>query len=152
MCDIPVPMADDEKVVRALRQCHIRSGKLRENVFRPPPQKDRVSVMRHTHMGSDACKVKAQQIAQGDPKNPYEGLAAITVISIRMLGSEVQDSREGNFCGHADISHGIVVPAGEPPESPLSVELGKRVRAMKDQAKLFRDPAPAAEGWAGDVI
>jgi len=75
----------------------------------------------------------------GDVNNPYVGLAAIIVLSIRGVGSEVTDSRE-EFCGHAHISHGAVVPEGEPLEAALSL----RIRALSAKAKLLLEPTPDA--------
>jgi len=147
MCDIPVPVADEETVVRALRQCHVRKDKLRPNVFRAAPSTDQVSVMRHTYMKSDPCKAKAKEIAAGDQNNPYVGMAAIRVKSVRSLGSEVTDSREW-FCGHADISHGIVVPADEP-APPL---LALRIQELIGRARLLIDPEPNTEAWTGGQI
>lgn len=148
MCDIPVPVANEETLVRALRECHVnRKGKLKENVFRSPAGLDEVSVMRHTYMSSDACKAKGKEIAAGNPNNAYVGFAAISAASIRSLHSEVTDSRQ-EFCGHADISHGVVVPEGE----PLTPELNLRLRDLKDRAKLLMDPAPADDSWTGEGI
>lgn len=147
MCDIPVAVADQETIVRALRECHVRKGKLRDNVFRPVPGTDEVSVMRHTYMKSDACKTKAKEIASGDQNNPYVGMAAITVAAVRSNASQVTDSRE-EFCGHAHISHGLIVPEGEPLDAALSL----RIRALNAKAKLLLDPTPNAETWTGESI
>jgi hypothetical protein len=103
--------------------------------------------MRHTYMKSDPCKAKAKEIARGDQKNPYVGMAAIRVKSARSLGSDVTDSREW-FCGHADISHGIVVPADEPPDPLLTL----RIRALIGKARLLIDPDPNTEAWTGGEI
>jgi len=148
MCDIPIAVSDGETIVRALFECHVNKRKhmLRDNVFRPKPGSDKVSVMRHTYMKSRACKAKAKQIA-ADPTNPYVGLAAITVKVVRRLGSDVVDSRE-EFCGHADISHGIAVLADEPPDPVLTL----RIRALKENARLLIDPDPAVEEWSGEQV
>jgi hypothetical protein len=149
MCGIPVAVTNEETVVRALRECHIRKGKLRDNAFRASPGTDEVSVMRHTYLKSDFCKAKAKEIASGDPRNPYVGLAAITVESVRSVGSEVTDSRE-EYCGHAHISHGMVVPL--PAGEPLAPELIKRIRELNGKARLMIDPECNAEGWTGAQI
>jgi hypothetical protein len=154
MCDIPVAVSNEETVVRALRDCHVTKGRakrLKENVFRGLPGTDEVSVMRHTFVGSDFCKNKAKEIAGPDPNNPYVGFAAITVKAVRSVGSEVTDSRE-EFCGHAHISHGIIVPAEEPPDPVFSLLLGIRVRKLIDKARLVLDPEPNANTWTGEQI
>jgi hypothetical protein len=147
MCDIPAVVANEETVVRALRECHVRKGKLRDNVFRAVPGTDEVSVMRHSYMKSDSCKTKAKEIASGDPNNAYVGFAAITVESVRSLHSEVTDSRE-EFCGHAHISHGMIVP----PDEPLDPGLSLCIRAMNGKARLLIDPTPEGETWMGTEI
>ncbi len=98
-------------------------------------------------MKSDACKVKAKEIVGGDVHNPYVGFAAVSVASVRTLKSEVTDSRE-EFCAHAHISHGVVVPEGE----PLKPELNLRIRALNEKARLLLDPAPESEAWTGQAI
>jgi hypothetical protein len=149
MCDIPVAIANEETVVRALRECHIRKGKLRDNVFRASPGTDEVSVMRHTFLKSDFCKAKAREIASGDQRNPYVGLAAITVGSVRNAGSDVIDSRN-EYCGHAHISHGIAVPV--PAGEPLAPELIGRIRELNGKARLLLDREPNVEAWTGEQI
>lgn len=149
MCDIPVAVADEETVVRVvLNEIHWKKGKLRTNLFRGPGGKDEVSVMRHAHMKSDACKAKAKEIASGNPKFPYVGFAAITVESVRNTGSECHDSREGNYCGHAHISHGIPVPENE----PAPPELTMRIKELLQRARLILDPAPDVQTWTGEQI
>lgn len=151
MCDIPVAIANRETLVRALRECHVRKGKLRENVFRAPSGTDEVSVMRHTYMKSDSCKAKAREIASGDPNNPYVGIAALTAESVRGCGSEVTDSRKW-FCGHAHISHGVVVPANEPLDPEINLRISARIKALKDATSLLLDPEPDAGTWTGAEI
>ena len=148
MCDIPVVVANEETIVRGLRECHIKKkGQLRDNVFRSVPGTDEVSVMRHTYLQSDFCKAKTKEIAHGDANNPYVGLAAITVLSVRNVGSQVNDSRE-DFCGHAHISHGII----SMPEEPLDPRLIARLRALNSAARLLLDPSPDSDTWTGAAV
>jgi len=147
MCDIPVPVENRETIVRALRECHVRKGKLRNNVFRGRSGTDEVSVMRHTYLGSDACKKRGKEIASGDPDNPYVGIAAIPAECVRSAGSEVTDSRE-EFCGHSHISPGMVETPGEPPPPEL---LG-RLHRLVGLTRLLIDPDLATETWAGEQI
>lgn len=146
MCDIPVEVADEETVVRALRQVHLKKGKLRNSVFLARGV-DEVSVMRHTYMKSDACKAKAKEIFGESQSNPYVGLAAITVGNVRQCGSEVTDSRD-EFCGHAHISHGFVVPADEPPDPEFKI----RMQALTEKAVLLVDLEPGAKEWRGPQV
>jgi hypothetical protein len=152
MCDIPVPVDDQESIVRAILNIHLdEKGKLRANAFRPKPGSQDVSVMRHTHMGSEACRTKAKGIRPGAPNVTYRGLAAIQAGEIRYAGSEVVDSRdgEGHYCGHADITHGIVAP---PPGEPASPALMAKLQALRKAARYYADPAPENENWRGAPI
>lgn len=153
MCDLPIDIVNDEKIVRAvISPCHIKkNGKLKPAAFRSKPGTDEVSVIRQTHMGSDFCKAKARDIANGSPVNEYAGLAVMTAETIRALGSEVHDSRV-EFCGHAHISHGIVVPPDEPPESDTFVLVTERCRDFVNSAAYHPDPSPDSDVWMGPVI
>jgi hypothetical protein len=152
MCDIPLPVGDAEKIVRAVFSNHLKKEKLKEYVFHPGSGPDEVSVMRHTYLGSDKCKARALQIKPRNPALKYKGLAAIGVDAVRNSGSQVTDSRHV-FCGHAHISHGIQLP---PPEDPLHSELmlrlDDRLRVLKDLARFFPDPDPTSDGWTGEAI
>lgn len=149
MCDIPVPIHDRENIVRAILNVHLNpKGKLKTNAFRPKAGRDDVSVMRHTYMGSDACKAKAREIVRDNPKVQYQGLAVISAKQIRDADSEVIDSREGNYCGHAHISHGIIIPPDEPPDPALDAQL----RALRDAARYCPDPDPTNESWTGEYL
>jgi hypothetical protein len=151
MCDIPIAIDDQERIARAILNIHLNEkGKLKTNTFRPKPGKPDVSVMRHSYMGSDACKAKAKGIRSSSPNIEYKGLAVIGAKQIRNSGSEVTDSREGkdHYCGHADISHGSPPPPGEP-DDPMLVE---KLRALKNAARYYPDPDPSIEHWTGAQI
>jgi hypothetical protein len=151
MCDIPIPLQDSETIVRGILNIHVNDkGKLKSNAFRPKPETDEVSVMRHGYLGSDACKSKARELSK-DQVN-YQGLAVLLAREIRHAGSQVVDSREGNYCGHAHISHGIVIPRDEPLESPLNLALGERLRALRTVARYYADPEPLNEIWTGQPL
>jgi hypothetical protein len=151
MCDIPVPIADGETIVRGILNVHLgEKGKLKSNAFRPKAGTDEVSVMRHGHLGSDACKAKARELAHGQVT--YKGLAVLLAREIRDASSQVLDSREGNYCGHAHISHGFVVPRDEPPESPVNLALGEKLRALRDVARYYADPEPPNPAWTGQPL
>jgi hypothetical protein len=151
MCDIPVPIADGETIVRGILDIHVNEkGKLKSNAFRPRPETDEVSVMRHSYMGSDACKTKARELSHNQIN--YRGLAVLLAREIRDAGSQAIDSREGNYCGHAHISHGFIVPRDEPLESPLIISLVERLRALRSVARYYPDPEPSNEIWTGQLL
>lgn len=152
MCGLPLNIEDGEKIVRAIMcPSHVKNGKLKPAAFRSKAGTDDVSVIRHTHMASDFCKEKAQEIAANSHVNDYAGLAVLTAGSIRQTGSEVHDSRE-EFCGHAHISHGIVLPPGEPPESESFVLVTERCRDLLKVTIYHADLNPMAQGWSGPEI
>jgi hypothetical protein len=149
MCDIPIPVADDEKIVRVIMAGYVNKSNtaIKPRAFRSRPGTDEVSVIRHTYKGSDFCKASGRARS-----NEYVGLAVLLASRIRQAGSEITDSRE-DFCGHAHISHGIVAP---PPNEPLppqdNLALDRKVEALSLAALYHPDPAPDAAGWTGPAI
>jgi hypothetical protein len=56
MCDLPIEIADEEKIVRAIfyrPHIDLQKNRLKPAAFRSLPGIDEVSVIRHTYMGSD---------------------------------------------------------------------------------------------------
>jgi hypothetical protein len=149
MCDLPLHVGDQEQVVRAIFSNHVKNRTLQKNVFYD--RKDDVSVMRHTLIGSDECKKHSSEVRPQDPRITYKGFAVIGVKAVRDTKSKVTDSRDGNFCGHASISHGILLP---PDEDPLYAEqklaLDDRLRTLKSLARFIPDPDPSCETWTGE--
>src|SRR3990172_11119887 len=110
MCNLPVEIADSEKIVRAIMYpSHVdkSKGTLNSRAFRPRPCTDQISVIRQTHMGTDFCRSKGKEIAIKATHSTYVGLAVLTANQIRGVGAEVSDSRQ-EFCGHAHVGYGIV--------------------------------------------
>nr|MBV6629732.1 hypothetical protein [Oceanococcus sp. HetDA_MAG_MS8] len=147
MCDIPIEVLDDEKIIRTIKTPHHinKKLKLRPAAFRPPPERDDLSVMRLDHMGADGCKNKSKEIAG----ESYLGLAAINAGEIRKTGASIEDSRQGQFCGHADISQGMSAPKKGETAPPV---LAERYKALSDAARLYIDEEPQADHWTGGVI
>lgn len=153
MCEIPIDVASEEKIVRAIMDGHLNKDrtKLKPRAFRSRAGADEVSVVRHMYKGSDFCKIKGREIATAS-RNEYCGLAVLLASQIRDVGSQVHDSRD-EFCGHAHISHGIVVPPENEPLSPhQNMELDKKLEALRDCAIYHRDPNPAGDAWTGPEL
>lgn len=147
-CGIPRAIDAHEVIVRAARVPeHFNKARtrLRAAAFRPKAGTDDLSVMRKTHMGANACKAKAKEI-QG---SHYYGFAALRAGEIIELGATVQDSREGQFCGHAHIAQGQPAPGKDEPADPL---LQQRYRGLAEAARLYLDPDVTAELWEGPEI
>lgn len=150
MCDIPVEVADEEKVVRAIFSCHLDKKNLRRTAFYE--MHDDVSVMRHSHLGSDECKKRALEVQPGNAAIRYKGFAVIGVRAVREVSSQVTDSRQV-YCGHAHISHGIPVPpADDPLFAQQKFELDERLRKIKSLARFVPDPEPLQETWSGEAL
>jgi hypothetical protein len=94
MCKIPVEVSRDEKIARAIispRHFDKKVRKVTDALFRPPKGTDRISVMRLSYMGQDACKAKAKDIASMALNSQYKGLAVLTADGIRETGADVLD-------------------------------------------------------------
>src|SRR6202142_1172304 len=154
MCDIPIPVSSEENVVRAVWSHHLSGNSLRKNFFRS----EGTSVMRHSYMGTEACRARGRSIQQGAPGLQYRGLAIIRVGKFREVNSDVIDSRE-QFCGHAHVTHGqaLSVQAGEPGEPlfddpTLLMSLDDRLTTLKKATQFFPDPDPTHDNWTGPVL
>jgi hypothetical protein len=114
----PREIADSEAIVRGIcSHYHVKKGKLQLNAYRPPADREDVSVMRCDWIGANGCKQHAKDIEDPTSKPPkfYQGMAVLSAKHIRDTGARVVDSREQQFDGHADILHGIKFVRGEPP-------------------------------------
>jgi len=154
MCEIPIEVADQEKIVRAIMSGHLNKDgtRLKPRAFQSRRGADEVSVIRHTYRGSDFCKAKGREVAVQSSVHQYTGLAVLTAGQVKHAGSQVHDSRE-EYCGHAHISHGIIQP---PPNEPLparaAMELDKKLAKLRDSAVYYPDPSPDVDGWSGPEI
>lgn len=151
MCDLPVEIVDEEKIVRAIADpWHIKKGKpmeLRPAAFRSKRGTDEVSVMRHVHLQTHGCRAKAREILHA----AYVGLAVIRAADIRRLGSNVIDSRS-EYCGHAHIEHGFIEPIEEPLPPEQLEALDDRLRALVNVCTYHRDPNRSADHWTGPAL
>jgi len=146
-CALPIDIVNDENIVRLIRTPqHInKNNMLKPSAFRSKVGTDDVSVIRHTHMGTDFCKSKAKKIMTTD----YVGLAVVSAGNIRDAGSKVRDSRE-EFCGHASIMHGVMIlQSDEPPTSQDNLLITERCKRILEYTKYYPDPAPQLDCWTG---
>jgi|SRR5208283_906969 len=151
-CNIPVPVASEENVVRAVWSQHLDGKSLKKSFFKT----ERASVMRHTYMGTEACRVQAKAIVPGNPSLRYKGLAITRVEKFRAVGSDIVDSRE-IYCGHAHVEHGQIAyeqaEPGEPRTGPEALMmLDERLRKLKEATRWFPDLDPASEHWSGPPV
>jgi hypothetical protein len=153
MSDIPIEVADSEKIVRAIMSpYHIKKGKLKIAAFRSAPGTDDVSVIRHSYKSSNFCKQRAKEIASNAEGKTYKGLAVLTALNIRGVGADVFDSRQ-HFCGHAHISYGIKTPSpNEPLESAANQRLSEMVRNLLKFVTYHEDLNPMGSEWTGPAL
>jgi len=154
MCHLPIDIAPSENIVRAiLCPTHIKQGsnEVKYQAFKSRPGTDEVSVIRHSHMGSNFCKNKGKEIEVGWPNNYFVGFSVIPASVIFDCGSKVHDSRE-EYCGHAHISHGFILQPNEPPPPDLNLILTERYKALRDKSVYHADRDPAAAAWTGSAF
>ncbi len=144
-CALPIEILDNENIVRLIKTpYHVNGDKLKHQAFRSQKGIDDVSVVRHSHMGSNFCKSKAKEI-MGEG---YIGLAVVTAGNIRSSGSKVIDTRD-EYCGHASILHGVTIPVNEPPSAEDNELITERCRQIVSHTKYYQDPEPANDTWTG---
>lgn len=147
-CELPIEILDDENIVRLIKTPqHIKNDKLKPSAFRSQAGIDDVSVIRHSHMGTNFCKSKAKEIMGEN----YIGLAVVTAAKIRSVGSKVIDSRE-EFCGHASILHGVIFTVDEPPSAAISEFITERCRQIINHTTYHADPELANDVWTGSAF
>ena len=151
ICCLPAEIQNSETIVRAiLFPAHIKDGKLKSAAFKSPSGKDEVSIVRHTHMGTDFCKRRATGLSS--KRVQYVGLAVVTAAQIRDADAQVTDSRNV-YCGHGDISYGIVAPPrDEPSSSATNLLLNERARKIASSARYYKDPLPNSSTWTGSPL
>ena len=152
MCNLPIPIDNDERIVRViLCPVHLKRGKLKAAAFRSRVGTDDLSTIRHSFKGSNFCKHQGVRLGAASGTQQYVGLAVILAESIRAAGSQVADSREV-YCGHAHISHGIVLPANDPPSAEDALRLTERCKALIEHTNFFPDQSIDAASWTGPEI
>ena len=149
---IPEQVSGDEVAVRAiLTPYHLnKSGKkLHRKAFASPPEVDEVSVSRAPYVPLTIAKMYAKMFVQrrnGNPAKLFMGLAFVDVSKVRQVTSDVVDSR-GEYLGHGDIVHGVVVPKGEPLPPAVQLALDNKLDGILKAAQYLPDPDPRAVRW-----
>jgi hypothetical protein len=144
---VPVNVAEDERIIRAIYSpFHVdKHNRLKHQAYDPTPKTDEVSVMRMEHMGASLCRRKAQSFENLPKKKEYRGLAVLKASPLELHGMRILDSRR-HFCGHADIHLMIEELATREGGEPLSPEVGKKFKDLKEalvKASTFvTDPQP----------
>lgn len=154
---VPSHVSDDERIVRVIYSpYHLdkKKKRLTHYAYDPTPRTDDVSVMRLDHMGARLCKRKALSFENAGKKE-YRGFAVLRVRTVRTSAMDVIDSRR-HYCGHADIKFLIEELRTREPGEPLSAEVGKRFRDLKDSlleaSNYLPDSQPRASRWRGPKL
>ena len=154
-CHIPVPIEPDEHLIRVVKSpFHFHSKRKNElipKVFHPAPGKSDVSVIRQI-MGDDFCADKARSIASEiRPPAQYNGLLIVEASDVNEVGSCAYDDRDGQFCGHAHINHGVTMPLpGETLAPEERQKLDERCKALLARKKAHEpDQLDSGPGWHG---
>lgn len=150
---MPVYVSDDERVLRAIYSpYHVKNNHLKHQAYNPTPGTDEISVMRIEHMGIRPCKRKAKSFENPAKKKVYRGFAVLRTRTVRASEMDVVDSRNC-YSGHADIKLLIDELSTLEPQEPLSAELGKKLKDLKESllkaSNYVADPNPQLAGWRG---
>ena len=154
---IPIAVADDERIVRAVfSPMNVKNNQIKRNFYEPPIPTDELSVMRWEYLGAKASKARAKKIQNPAKGRTYHGLAAFRVGKIRVDDISVVDSRN-QFCGHADVHFKIAALKQRREKNEALPALdGKRLKELQDHliacSKYYPDPNPARTNWAGGPL
>ncbi len=143
--DIPSKIDDSEPIVRIIfNPYHVDKAKkkVKSAAFKPPPNIDQVSVIRHQYQDADFCRTQGKNMSTDD--KTYLGLAVLTCLQIKEAGSDIVDSPK-QFRGHADIVHGYIPQRGVP--TPPEIEM--KLQALAKAVNYHPDPDLAASHWTG---
>jgi len=139
-CHLPVEISEDEVLLRVVKSpYHFKgNGDLHHKIFIPAPGKKDVSLIRKK-LGDDECLQCARKIAAASDPAAYKGFVGVTKMSISDVKSECYDDRDGQFCGHAHLNHGIQMPAkgGEPLNSKLREDLDLKCKEILRKKVMF---------------
>ncbi|MGB2678475.1 MAG: hypothetical protein WAN12_15430 [Candidatus Acidiferrum sp.] len=145
----PVKVAEDERIVRAIYSpFHVdKHDRLKHQAYHPTPKTDEISVMRLEYMGATLCRRKARSFENPAKKKEYSGFAVLRAATVCSHGMQIVDSRR-YFCGHADIRLMMEELANRESDEPLSPEVGKRLKDLKERlvkaSTFISDPHPRA--------
>ncbi len=71
----------------------------------------------------------------------FKGFLVIKAGVIRKNKSKVVDSRDGNYYGHADITHPIILK----PDKPAPPEFNQSLKNMLASSRYIQDPNPKSK-------
>lgn len=151
--DIPKFVSDEEKLIRVIlspMNVNPNTQNIKANIFKSPPNKDEVSVLRLFYTDADFCKTHGKRIQNPNEKRNYYGLAVINTKEVRSVKADVISSPDpiNNLEMHADIKVGYI----SIPHKTLLPEINYKIDKMKRIARYFPDPDPESNKWEGDDL
>lgn len=152
--NISKQITDNERIVRSVfSPINVnKKGKLRNNAFQSPAEKDEVSVNRLDFTTPTFCKKLSKQIEQPQHKRTYFGLAVLTAKEIRDVEAEViaspikTETIDNPF--HADIKIGYIKKRGE----TLPTEFRLKMQEMVKKARFYVDDDVKSDEWNGEEL
>ena len=147
--DIP----DDEHIIRGIFtpfHYDIKKDKPKKEAFIQKPHSKGVSMYRSAIFNTNDCRNHAKNLINPGKKD-YFALAVVSTEAVRNAGSRVEDTRDANFYGHADMLHDIPDALPQEPNTPENQEkLIACIDKILKCAKFYKDPDPQHEIWLGD--
>ena len=151
--DIPKIVYDDEKLVRIIfspMNVNPNTQNINANLFKSPPNKDEVSVLRLFYTDADFCKAHGKRIQIPNKKRNFYVFAVIDTQQVRSVEADVVSSPDptNNLEMHADIKVGYV----SIPYKNFPPEIKYKIDEMKRMARYYPDPNPESNKWEGDDL
>ncbi|MCH8318606.1 MAG: hypothetical protein IIA88_08935 [Bacteroidetes bacterium] len=151
--DIPKIVYDDEKLVRVIfspMNVNPKTQHIYANLFKSPPNKDEVSVLRLFYTNADFCKTHGKRIQIPNKKRNFYGFAVIDTQQVRSVEADVVSSPDptNNLEMHADIKVDYV----SIPYKNFPPEIKYKIGEMKRIARYYPDPNPESNRWEGDDL
>ena len=147
---IPAAVENKERIVRILYfPKNVKNDKtLRANVFRTPPEKDEVSIIRVDYSSANFCKAHGKKYQSPENERAYFGLAVLTAEEIRSVDADVVHSPLPDNPAHVDIKIGFCPPRGE----ALPAEYQYKVDEMVRMSRIHEDKDPDKDQWTGEEL
>lgn len=149
--NIPSFFNPNEKILRSVfSPINLKKDgvSLQNNIFKPPPGIDEISVNRLDYTTVDFCKLHSLKIQNPESDRNFFGFALLYCRQIFQIGCDIEYSVEPENIYHSNIKIGFIPERGV----PLPAEFQQKVSNLTKQSKLFIDPKPKIENWEGEDI
>jgi len=145
-CSLPLDIKEDEIILRGIcTPFHYSESKkkLKPEAFRPPPESNEVSIIRHTYVDVEVARNRSKDL-ETEGKT-YIGMAVGPANCLVTDISKVVDSRVV-FCGHGDVVFCFQMPPkGEVMPGEIQKKFRDTVSLFAKKFKVYIDPNPASD-------